>query len=47
MAHAWLRHNVEEVGVLEHILPGVFAAAADAAAADRPYRSGAGAPGDP
>lgn len=24
MGHAWLRHNVEEVGALEHILPRCF-----------------------
>lgn len=30
MAQAWLRHNIEEVGVLEHILPAAYAAAADA-----------------
>ncbi len=33
MARAWLRHNVEEVGVLEHILPAAFAARADATTA--------------
>ena len=27
MARAWLRHNVEEVGHLEHVLPAAFAAA--------------------
>lgn len=21
MAHAWLKHNIEEVGLLEHLLP--------------------------
>ncbi len=25
MLEAWLRHNVEEVGQLEHILPGLYA----------------------
>ncbi len=25
MARAWLRHNVEEVGLLEHFLPGLYA----------------------
>jgi hypothetical protein len=24
MGHAWLRHNVEEVGLLEHIIPRVY-----------------------
>ena len=24
MAEAWVRHNVEEVGVLEHLLPDVL-----------------------
>lgn len=24
MAEAWVRHNVEEVGVLEHLLPDVY-----------------------
>ena len=24
MAHAWVRHNVEEVGVLEHLVPEVL-----------------------
>ena len=24
MADAWLRHNVEEVGLLEHVLPGLY-----------------------
>lgn len=33
MVHAWLKHNVEEVGLLEHILPPAFAARADAAVA--------------
>jgi hypothetical protein len=26
MAHAWLRHNVEEVGLFEHFLPSLYAA---------------------
>jgi len=30
MAHGWLRHNIEEVGVLEHILPAAYAARTDA-----------------
>ena len=30
MTRAWLVHNIEEVGVLEHILPGAYAARADA-----------------
>jgi hypothetical protein len=25
MGHAWLRHNVEEVGLLEHIIPRAHA----------------------
>jgi hypothetical protein len=25
MGHAWLRHNVEEVGLLEHIIPRIYA----------------------
>jgi hypothetical protein len=25
MAEAWLRHNIEEVGLLEHFLPGLYA----------------------
>jgi hypothetical protein len=24
MGHAWLRHNVEEVGLLEHIVPLIY-----------------------
>jgi len=28
MGHAWLTHNVEEVGNLEHFLPALFAARA-------------------
>jgi hypothetical protein len=28
MGRAWLRHNVEEVGLLEHIVPALFAATA-------------------
>jgi len=24
MGRAWLRHNVEEVGALEHILPRIY-----------------------
>ena len=27
MARAWMVHNIEEVGLLEHILPGAYAAA--------------------
>jgi hypothetical protein len=23
MVHAWVRHNIEEVGQLEHLLPGL------------------------
>jgi hypothetical protein len=30
MARGWLRHNIEEVGVLEHILPAAYAARTDA-----------------
>ena len=30
MAHGWLRHNIEDVGVLEHILPAAYAEGADA-----------------
>ncbi|CAA9374861.1 hypothetical protein [uncultured Nocardioides sp.] len=30
MTRAWLVHNIEEVGVLEHILPGAYAVRADA-----------------
>src|SRR5215203_1355898 len=29
MAQGWLRHNIEEVGVLEHILPAAYAARTD------------------
>jgi hypothetical protein len=28
MGHAWLRHNVEEVGLFEHFLPSLYAARA-------------------
>lgn len=33
MARAWLRHNVEEVGLLEHFLPELYRARGDSAAA--------------
>ena len=41
MAHAWLRHNVEEVGLFEHFLPDLYAlhhppAAAAGARSDAP-----------
>ncbi|PKH40701.1 hypothetical protein SAMN05192575_105206 [Nocardioides alpinus] len=36
MAEAWVRHNVEEVGVLEHLLPEVFRQRPDEAPAAAP-----------
>lgn len=35
MTHAWLRHNVEEVGLLEHLLPSAYPIR-DATAPDAP-----------
>ncbi len=42
MTHAWLRHNIEEVGVLEHILPSAYAARVFTASDDGVPRSRAG-----
>lgn len=38
MDHAWARHNVEEVGLLEHFLPGLY---------DHEHRSRGVAPAPP
>jgi hypothetical protein len=31
MGHAWLKHNVEEVGLLEHIIPRLYPGPASSA----------------
>lgn len=39
MTQAWLKHNIEEVGVLEHILPDAYADRADEAGMHSPPAS--------
>lgn len=40
MTHAWLRHNIEEVGLLEHILPAAYASGATSSSRLQPVTSG-------
>lgn len=44
MLHAWLQHNVEEVGLLEHFLPSLYTGALDE---PQPGKAGEGRPGRP